>query len=72
MRAHAGRIERTVVLAAPPDSAIVEEIHLVRFPSAAAFDAYRADPELSSLQHLRDAAVIDTDVAIGEDGPDYG
>jgi hypothetical protein len=72
MAHHGGRIERTVVvpLDATPD--LVKEVHLVTFPDAQAFQAYRADPRRDALAHLRDASVVHTDVLAGEDGPTYG
>jgi hypothetical protein len=72
MAHHGGRIERTVVvpLAGTPD--LVKEVHLVTFPDARAFQAYRADPRRDELAHLRDAAVVHTEVLAGEDGPTYG
>lgn len=71
MAAHGGRIERTVVV--PGDSPeLVREIHVVTFPEAGAFRAYREDPRLGELAHLRAAAVVSTEVFVGEDGPDYG
>jgi GNAT superfamily N-acetyltransferase len=71
MRAHGGRIERTVVVAAEPASSLVKEIHLVTFPDEPAFRAYRSDPRLAELAHLREVSVVATQVLIGEEGPDY-
>ena len=42
------------------------------FPDAKAFAAYRNDDRLRELAHLREEAVVHTDVLIGEDGPTYG
>jgi uncharacterized protein (DUF1330 family) len=72
MAAHGGRIERAVVtpVAGAPD--LVREIHVVTFPDAAAFQAYREDPRLTARAHLREAAVVSTEVFVGQDGPDYG
>jgi hypothetical protein len=72
MAAHGGRIERTIVvpLADAPD--LLKEIHVVTFPGAGAFRAYREDARLAELAHLREAAVVSTEVFVGEDGPDYG
>jgi hypothetical protein len=71
MQAHRGRIERTVV--APDDSPeLVREVHVVVFPDAGAFEAYRADARLATLAPLRESAVVRTELLIGEDGPDYG
>ncbi len=71
MRAHGGRIERTVVV--PDDSpALIREVHVVAFPDAGAFEAYRADARLATLAPLRESAVVRTELLVGEDGPDYG
>jgi uncharacterized protein (DUF1330 family) len=72
MKRHGGAIDRTVVLEPDPASELHEEVHLVRFPSVEAFEAYRADPELAGVRHLRDESVVATDALVGEDGPDYG
>jgi antibiotic biosynthesis monooxygenase (ABM) superfamily enzyme len=70
MREYGGAIERTVRIDEGARE-IVTEIHLVRFRDAAGFDAYRASTALAGLRHLRDAAVVDTDLLVGEEGPDY-
>ncbi len=72
MRTHGGRIERTVVVTPDPAPGLVREIHVVTFPDEAAFRAYQGDARLAELAHLREAAVVATDVFIGEDGPVYG
>ena len=72
MAAHGGRIERTVVVAVEDQPGLVREIHVVTFPSERAFRAYRDDPRLGELAHLREGAVVGTEVFVGEDGPDYG
>lgn len=72
MATHDGRIERTVVVDTDPTGAVLKEIHVVTFPSAAAFAAYRSDPRLAALASQRDAAVVHADVLVGEDGPRYG
>jgi uncharacterized protein (DUF1330 family) len=72
MRAHGGRIESTVVVTPDPAPGRVREIHVVTFPDAGAFQAYRDDPRLTEHAHLREAAVVSTEVFVGEDGPDYG
>ena len=71
MAAHGGRIERTVVAPAEGRADLLIEVHVVTFPDAAAFAAYRADPRLSAIAHLRDGAVVSTHILPGEDGPDY-
>jgi hypothetical protein len=72
MRAHGGRIERTVVVTPDPAPGLVKEIHVVTFSDEPAFRAYRGDARLAELAHLREASVVATDVLVGEDGPDYG
>jgi uncharacterized protein (DUF1330 family) len=69
MAAHGGRIERTVVI---DGSELFKEVHVVTFPGAAAFAAYRSDPRLAQMAHLRDESVLDTEILIGEEGPTYG
>jgi ribosomal protein S18 acetylase RimI-like enzyme len=71
MADHGGRIERTVVVtpAATPD--LVKEIHVVTFPDERAFGAYRGDVRRDALAHLREAAVVATEILVGEDGPRY-
>jgi GNAT superfamily N-acetyltransferase len=72
MEAHGGRIERTVVVTPDRVPGLVTEIHVVTFPDAAAFQAYRDDARLGALAPLRAASVVGTDLYVGEDGPDYG
>jgi uncharacterized protein (DUF1330 family) len=71
MRRYGGAIARTVAVAAPADAATFEEIHVVTFPDAAAFAAYRADPELAAAASLREASIVTATVVIGEEGPVY-
>ena len=69
MAAHGGRIERTVVVNGDGAADLFKEIHVVTFPSASAFAAYRGDERLRELARLRAAAVVHTEVLVGEDGP---
>jgi uncharacterized protein (DUF1330 family) len=71
MAGHGGRIDRTVVVSLPESPSLLKEVHVVTFPSQRAFQAYRDDPRLGELAHLREAAVVSTEVLVGEDGPDY-
>jgi uncharacterized protein (DUF1330 family) len=70
MTRHGGGIERTIVV---DDGAgdTLREVHVVGFPSVAAWNAYRADPALAALAADRAAAVVATELLIGEAGPDY-
>ena len=67
MARHGGAIERAVFVPGEP----AREVHVVAFPSAAAFAAYRADPALAALAADRDAAIAATEVLAGEPGPGY-
>jgi hypothetical protein len=44
---------------------------VVSFVSAAALEAYRADPELRALGPLRESAIARTEVTVGVDGEPY-
>jgi hypothetical protein len=46
MAAHGGRIERTVVTPVADAPDLLREIHVVTFPDASAFQAYRDDARL--------------------------
>jgi hypothetical protein len=48
-----------------------QEIHLIRSPTHDAFMAYQADPDRRALESLREAAIVETEIFVGEDGPDY-
>ena len=71
MADHDGRIERTVVAPVEGEPDLFAEVHVVTFPGEAAFAAYRADSRLAALVHLRDSAVVSTEILVGEDGPSY-
>lgn len=63
-------IERTITLEAS-SSNDQREIHVVCFPAKEAFDAYRIDPELTSLSELRAASIAHTELWMGREGPRY-
>lgn len=71
MQKHGGAIERTVVVPADDNGDTFREIHLIRFPHRDGFMAYQTDPDRKGLESLRQTAIVQTDVFIGEDGPDY-
>ncbi len=71
MARYGGAIERSVVVPPESGSELLREIHVVTFPDSSALEGYRADIELRSIAHLRDAAVVKTEILIGEEGPDY-
>lgn len=77
MARYGGRIERrfqprletgaqSPAAVPPPD-----EVHVVRFPDTASFARYRADPELETLGELRTAAIRETVIWQGVDGPPF-
>lgn len=71
MREHGGRIERTVAVAPDGRSGVFKEVHVVTFPDEGAYARYRNDERLRPMARLRDEAVVDTQVLVGEEGPDY-
>ena len=72
MARHGGAIERSVVVGAAGPGGHLREVHIVTFPDQAALAAYRNDAALRAVAHLREASVVETQVLVGEDGPDYG
>jgi uncharacterized protein (DUF1330 family) len=72
MKAHGGGFARTVSVSEGAPAGTVKEVHVLAFPDRPSFDAYRADPRLAALRHLRERSVVSTDILMGEDGPDYG
>ena len=72
MRRHGGAITRTVAVRPGAGDPLIQEVHVVTFPDAAAFAAYRQDPALAAAAPLRDASIATTQILIGSDGPDYG
>jgi len=71
MARHGGAIERTVVVPLADRTNLFKEVHIVTFPSTDAFSAYRQDRSLEEIAYLRNEAVVDTEVMIGEEGPNY-
>jgi hypothetical protein len=85
MARYGGSIERRIRFAAAGETAsagtagasgfaaaeIPDEIHLVRFPDAAAFARYRDDAELRALAELRTSAIRETVVWRGEEAPPF-
>jgi uncharacterized protein (DUF1330 family) len=71
MKKHGGQIERIVVVVPDGTPEVIREIHVVTFPSEAAFAAYRKDAHLAEFAHLRDQSVVHTELFVGEDGPSY-
>lgn len=50
---------------------VIKEIHVLAFPSAEAFAAYRKDPRLAERAALREQSVPHTEVLVGVEGPSY-
>ena len=72
MARHGGNIARRISVGAEHGSDGPDEVHVVTFPSQAAYQAYRADPELSSLSALRAKAILRTVILEGVDLPPFG
>jgi uncharacterized protein (DUF1330 family) len=72
MARHGGRIEHVIRPTGPADERpLPHEIHVISFPDAERFAAYRADPELGALAALRESAIARTEITIGEAGEPY-
>jgi uncharacterized protein (DUF1330 family) len=71
MASHGGVIERTVVIPLPISPELFKELHIVTFPSEQAFAAYRQDKALQEVAHLRAESVVETEILVGETGPNY-
>lgn len=69
MAAHGGRIERALL--DDDGGPTVRELHLVRFPDAAALSAYRDDPRTQAMAPQRARVVVATEVRPVVDGPGY-
>jgi len=48
------------------------EVHVLKFPSRALYDAYRDDGERRSLSEERAGIITNTDTLFGAPGPAYG
>lgn len=60
MAKHGGELEHAYELAGDGDT--LRELHVVRFPDDASFEAYRQDPELAARLGERAQAVISTEI----------
>ncbi len=60
-----------MVIDSPDDADTFKEVHIVTFPDAQAFAAYRADDALKPMAHVRARAVMSTEVLVGEEGEGY-
>lgn len=67
MARHGGVLERAVFVPGTAE----REVHVLRFPTAEAFAAYRADPALRALATLRAEVISATEILVGEDAPAY-
>ncbi len=72
MRRFGGSIDCVIRPYVSPHGVLTpHEIHVVSFPSMEQFEAYRADPELATLAPLRQAAIVKTEITIGQMGANY-
>jgi len=73
MARYGGVIDRAIrALRASEGSDGPFEVHLLKFPSRALYDAYLIDPERRSLSSERDGVIINSDTLFGAPGPAYG
>src|SRR5712692_742493 len=72
MAKYGGAIERTVVIAPQNTEGFLKEIHIVTFPNEQAFLAYQQDSDHKIVACFRPESVAQTELMIGEEGPDYG
>lgn len=70
MALQGGRIERAVRLREGGEGAPFE-VHLVSFPDAAAFEAYRASPEAQALAAERERVIARTEILEGREAGPY-
>lgn len=55
-----------IVLAFRPEGEPDVEWHVVTFPDAAAFSAYRQDERVAGLKEQRDAVITATNISVGQ------
>ena len=60
MARYGGVIEQRVRLESAGDGSQPDEVHLVRFPGDASFDAYRTDQDTLALAELRSRVIRET------------
>lgn len=73
MQRHGGVIREVIRInnASPSSTGQPFEVHVLGFPSLEAFHSYRADSELAGIAAERSAAILRTEVLLGERGPRY-
>jgi uncharacterized protein (DUF1330 family) len=70
MSKHGGRIEMMVRCSGVDENPF--EVHIVSFPSVAAFEEYHGDPRLVELRSLRERAIARTEIWQGAQRQAYG
>lgn len=68
---HGGVLDRVVRVERRAGEDDPDEIHVLRFPGAAAFEAWRRDPETAALAVERASVIARTTVLSGAPGPSY-
>ena len=73
MARYGGVIERAIRTLAASDDRPDEpfEVHVLKFPSRALYEAYRDDAERRSLSDERAGIITNTDILVGTPGPTY-
>src|SRR5262249_28776011 len=72
MKRHGGRIERRIRCSGRDDASEPDEVHIVTFPTEAAFERYRRDPDVLALASLRTGAIRETIIWKGVEAPRFG
>jgi antibiotic biosynthesis monooxygenase (ABM) superfamily enzyme len=73
MARYGGVIERAMRPSGQPDGSDEPfEVHLLKFPGRALYDAFLEDPERRSLSGERAGVISKSDVLVGAPGPAYG
>lgn len=69
---HGGAVERRIAVEPGSDASRPHEMHIVTFPDRAAFERYRADPEVATLAAQRAEAIRETTYWMGVDLVPFG
>ncbi len=67
----ASEIDRGIEKVLSKDGPGYRELHILRFPDEAAYDAYSADTELAALATERAKVITSTEIWRAEEGPRY-
>jgi antibiotic biosynthesis monooxygenase (ABM) superfamily enzyme len=73
MARYGGVIERVIRphRIRPAESELPFEVHVLRFPTQKRYEAYEADADRTALSAERAAAIMNSEVVVGAEGPTY-